>query len=261
MTTPLRTGAVAWRRWGSGPHLVMLHGGAGSWRHWARNIPALSQTHTVHVPDLPGLGDSDDIRIPVTDGLIGWAISEGIETLLPDRAPFDLVGFSFGAVVAGHVALAMKERLRSLTLVGAGALGLRRATIKMSKWRDEMDAGKVRDIHRKNLASLMIADPAHIDQLAVTIQQENGRRARLKSRSFTPQDALAKNLHALNCTNLHVIYGAKDAVVGPYMQERSALFKALLPVEHFMIIPDAGHWVAYEQPVAFNALLKRIVGY
>ncbi len=47
-----------WRRWGEGPPLVLLHGGAGSWTHWIRNIDALAADRTLWIPDLPGLGDS-----------------------------------------------------------------------------------------------------------------------------------------------------------------------------------------------------------
>src|SRR5258705_3698900 len=53
------TAKMTWRRWGSGRPVVLIHGGAGSWLHWIRNVEALSQSRTVWVPDLPGFGDSD----------------------------------------------------------------------------------------------------------------------------------------------------------------------------------------------------------
>ncbi|MBD9433559.1 hypothetical protein IB257_26775 [Achromobacter sp. ACM03] len=51
---------MAWREFGSGAPLVLLHGGHGSWLHWVRNIEALSQDHTLLIPDMPGYGDSGD---------------------------------------------------------------------------------------------------------------------------------------------------------------------------------------------------------
>jgi hypothetical protein len=49
---------MAVRRHGSGPDLVLFHGGMGSWRHWTRNIDALAARFTVHVLDHPSYGDS-----------------------------------------------------------------------------------------------------------------------------------------------------------------------------------------------------------
>jgi hypothetical protein len=48
---PFRGGHVAWRRFGTGPPLVLLRGGHGRWLHWARNIRAWAKQHTVWVPD------------------------------------------------------------------------------------------------------------------------------------------------------------------------------------------------------------------
>ena len=52
---------IVWRRWGSGPSLVLLHGGHGAWNHWVRNVIPLSQTHAVWAPDMPGYGESDEL--------------------------------------------------------------------------------------------------------------------------------------------------------------------------------------------------------
>ena len=44
---------------GSGPLIVLCHGGAGSHTHWTRNIDALSAHFRVRALDLPGYGESD----------------------------------------------------------------------------------------------------------------------------------------------------------------------------------------------------------
>ena len=35
-------GSLCWRGFGSGPPVILLHGGHGSWRHWVNNIEALA---------------------------------------------------------------------------------------------------------------------------------------------------------------------------------------------------------------------------
>ena len=53
--TPCGDGRMVWRSWGSGRPILLLHGGAGSWRHWIRTLPALSHRRVL-APDTPGLG-------------------------------------------------------------------------------------------------------------------------------------------------------------------------------------------------------------
>ena len=58
--TPCGNGRMVWRQWGEGLPVVIMHGGAGAWQHWIRNLEPLLQTgRSVWAPDLPGLGDSD----------------------------------------------------------------------------------------------------------------------------------------------------------------------------------------------------------
>src|SRR5215207_9849807 len=107
--TPCGDGAVVWREWGppgggAERPLVLFHGGSGSWRHWARNVGRLSADRRLLCPDLPGLGLSampPDAASPVP---IAAVVRAGLAQALGDGADYDLAGFSFGALIAGHVA-------------------------------------------------------------------------------------------------------------------------------------------------------------
>src|SRR5271165_857338 len=80
--TPCGDGTMVWRIWGSGPVVLLLHGGAGSWRHWVRNLDHLSLTHTVVAPDLPGLGDSARAPDPIDAISIGAIVTAGLEQVV-----------------------------------------------------------------------------------------------------------------------------------------------------------------------------------
>ena len=48
--TPCGNGSMVWRSWNNtaqAPVLVMLHGGAGSWQHWVRTIPAFTTRYQI----------------------------------------------------------------------------------------------------------------------------------------------------------------------------------------------------------------------
>jgi pimeloyl-ACP methyl ester carboxylesterase len=251
--TPCGDGRMVWRLWGQGPPLVLLHGGYGSWLHWIRTIPAFADRRTLCVPDLPGLGDSDEAAAPGGPPEIARAVADGLSALELPSAALDLVGFSFGGMIAGHVAAIRPVRM--LTLVGAGGLGLPRVPIVLAREEPGMTAGQRREVHRGNLALLMLHDPAAIDDLAIAMQADNVARARVKSRRFSGGSALADALATARPRFLNAVWGARDATVGPYMPEREAFFRALRPDGTFTVIPDAGHWVAYEAAEAFNAVL------
>jgi pimeloyl-ACP methyl ester carboxylesterase len=53
----------------------------------------------------------------------------------------------------------------------------------------------------------------------------------------------------------HVIWGAHDAAAGQYLEIRQRLFREARPDAEIRIIPDAGHWVAYEAAAQINAVL------
>ena len=257
--TPCGEGRMVWRAWGSGPPLVLLHGGYGSWRHWVRNIPHFQSTHRVFAPDTPGLGDSDEAPEATPEG-IGAVVAQGLAQIFAPDDEIDLVGFSFGALVAGHTAAQFPRELASLTLVGPGALGVTRANVMLNRSDVPMTEVERRDVNRANLAMLMIADPAKIDDLAIAIQEHNVGLARVKSRRFANSPSLAQALRQSRPARLNAIWGDKDAAADGYFAEREALLRDIRADVSFNLIPNAGHWVAYEAPEAFNHLLHTLLG-
>lgn len=254
--TPVGTGRMVWRVWNKdgGAPVMLLHGGSGSWRHWVKQIPWLAAQRMVIVPDLPGLGESDDPPEPQDPATIAGILVQGLKTFLPETATLDLVGFSFGAITSGHVARLLAPALRSVTICGAGALGTSRSPTHLVKVRDKTGAAKV-DAHRHNLAALMFADAGKIDALALEIQEINTNGARLRSRQYAPSDNLKSALAAATGVPVNAIWGERDAVAWPNIQERIDALHQARPDARVALVPGAGHWVAYEAPAETDALL------
>ena len=257
LESPCGEGRMVWRSWGEGPALVLLHGGAGSWRHWVRTVPAFGRDHRVLAPDLPGLGESADPPAPPDMPAVSAIVAAGIDRVLGPRAAYDLVGFSFGASVGGHVALRHAERVRSLTLVGAGGLVRPRTPMVLERVRDKTGEA-LAQAHRTNLERIMIADPARIDALATEIQDWNSRHARLDSPALIAKRPLAVSLPQLRVP-VNAIWGERDQLAYYTIEDRVAALRALCPAVLLRIIPVSGHWAAYEFADEFNTMLTEML--
>jgi len=253
--SPCGEGSMAWRQWGAGPPLVLLHGGYGSWTHWLRNIDALAQRYRVIAADLPGLGDSARPPAPITPEGLAAIIARGLDAVLPGRERFHLVGFSFGAMLGGFVAASRGAQLRSMTLVGSVSMGLRRAPMQPIEPPDpRMSREEFAALQRANLGILMFADPRRIDDLAVHLQCENVARARVRSQVFARKDLLGPVLPRIEAP-LGGIWGEYDATAYPWVEDRRGLLRRAQPEAFFAVVPGAGHWVMYEAADAFNRVL------
>ncbi|MFZ3237710.1 MAG: alpha/beta fold hydrolase [Stellaceae bacterium] len=256
--TPCGDGAMVWRIWGSGPPLVLLHGGYGSWTHWIRNVLPLSRSFCVVAPDLPGLGESATPPEPhVAEGL-AQIVVDGIDIVLPREERLHVAGFSFGGVLGGHVVARLGERVRAFTIVGSNGLGLVRQPTDLHRVPAGASAAEGLAVHRHNLAAMLIADPAKIDELAVYLQSQNAPRARVRSRRFSRADTLARALPLITA-RLDGIWGERDATAYPHLDERARTLRSFQPQARFEVIEGAGHWVQYEAADRFNPLLAGIV--
>jgi pimeloyl-ACP methyl ester carboxylesterase len=255
--TPCGDGTMVWRSWSAGPVLVLFHGGAGSWRHWAHNIDVLSREYQLLVPDLPGLGES--AFPPNGDDAMEVAriVAHGIDIVLGTETPYDVAGFSFGGTMATCVGAIHGARVRSVTIVGSSGVGPAGSAVELLKVRHLTGEERVAT-HRINLNRLMIADPAKIDALALTIQEWNTRHSRLKTPTLSRSGALPRALRQVTAS-VTGIWGERDAPANPRAAQRVAALRAMRPDADVRMIPGAGHWVAYEAPRRFNAMLLEML--
>jgi pimeloyl-ACP methyl ester carboxylesterase len=257
--TPCGDGHMIWHLWGDGPPLALLHGGYGSWTHWIRNVVPLSRAFTVAAPDLPGLGDSAAPPEPHTAEGLARIIVEGLDIVFRGQSGLHIAGFSFGGVLGGHVAAQLGDRVRTFTIVGSNGLGLVRQPTALRRLPEGASEAEALAVARHNLAALMIADRAKIDELALYIQAQNAPRGRVKSRRFSRADTLARALPLIKA-RIDGIWGERDATAYPHLDDRALALRNIQPGARFEVIPGAGHWVQYEAADKFNPLLADIAG-
>ncbi len=255
--TPCGDGTMVWRGWGGGPVVLLVHGGAGSWRHWARNLAALSRGYTVIAPDLPGLGQSARAPDPISAEAVAALVGRGLDQVIGAAAPIHVAGFSYGGVIAGLVAATAAERVRSLTLIGTGGLGPPNRAVELVRVRDRTGADRLA-AHRDNLLRMMLANPASVDALALEIQEQNTRQARLNSGFMWMSRALHDALPLVR-GHVHAFWREHEMPDRALLNVRIGLLRQARPDVEIEVIPHAGHWVFYEAAERFNAALLRIL--
>ena len=253
--TPCGDGQMIWHSWGEGEPIVLVHGGSGSWAHWARNIRALvDQGRKVWACDLPGCGESD--RPPVGedgDALPPW-IEEGAKALGLDT--FDLVGFSFGAMVSGFYAARYPQRVRKLVLVGAPALSDRPGPkIALKEWLRLPDGPQRADAFRHNLRLLMLANDSSIDDLSLELYVRCLKQDRLTKRRIARTDILLRTMPDISAP-VFATWGADDVLARGRFDVLEAGLRRAPNFRALKLIEGAGHWAQFEAPDAFDAMLR-----
>ena len=258
-TTPCGSGTMAWRRWGEGRPVVLLHGGSGSWKHWVRNIDVLRQRQQVWAADMPGFGESADPPSPPDFETMAAPITAGLRALLPGDGQFDLVGFSLGSHVSQYVAAAHGSRIRRLVLVNGHLVGefMQTPQQMLERWRDVTDESERLAIFRRNLETLMFADTANVDALAMHIYASDMECARTRPGKFLHlRDQTL--IRRLACP-IAAIAGALDPLGRPTPKAQTERLLEVQPSAQIRIIAGAGHWVAYEAADAFNLALEQVL--
>lgn len=249
---------MVWRSWGEGEPLVLLHGQSGSWRHWVRTIGPFAANRQVWCPDLAAMGDSD---LPPGAGDIedvASVLAQGLRDLPELDAPFDLVGFSLGGIVGALATRSADLRPRRFIVVGCTAIGLPMPRLRLRSWKGEADAARRLALQRENLGQLMLTPRGAADPLALGLYAHDLAHDRYAGRPVGTSTLLRDALGDIDAP-VAGIWGALDALVEERPERARAALQSVRPDLRFATVADAGHWVAFEQPAAFNAALQDLL--
>ena len=239
--------SVACRSWGAGPVVLLVHGASGCWTHWVRNIGRLSQRNRVVVPDLPGFGDSESLAGPPDAEDLADSLVQIVDAVIGAEAQLDIVGFSFGGIIAGLTAHQMGQRAQHLVVISAGGLGINARV-----------ASGPRGGPRDELTRFMFANPHTADETALGIHLDGQERTRFKTGSI-PSSTLLLDVIGQVTAELHVVYSDRDAFGGGDPSGRFDLILGSRPDAKCHTITNAGHWSPYEAPDQINTILTEVL--
>jgi pimeloyl-ACP methyl ester carboxylesterase len=249
---------ISFRIWGqSGPILVLLHGGYGSWMHFLKNVEELSKNFQVIVPDMPGFGESEPLpKVPNLDEY-AQTLVDALSSLT-NGSNYNIIGFSFGSAIGSHMIKFAGDSVNRLTLVGynrTGNMPFKRP--KMLSWRAAKTEEELNTAQRHNLFVMMIHKQEKIDDMAINVQTLNTRGAEVRSLEIVASHDLPNRI--LNISQpIDIIWGEFDVTLIKGIDDAQSRMKELIPDVKFHIIPNSGHWIQFEEYEKFNSTIEKI---
>ncbi len=234
-------------RGGEGPPLLYFHG-AGPIMSVQPFMELLAKDFDLIVPTHPGFGESEMPDWLEGMGDLGYFYQEFMAELGLEGV--HLGGTSLGGWLASEVALRSTERLKTLTLVGAGGIhveGVKRG--KSSEWGPEETLRQV--IYDQKLAEKMITkmpknqaeNPQHLKNRATV-------KILAKPPTFNPD--IQKWAHIIKIP-VHIIWGEADRLIPV---DFAPVYAALFDNVKVDIIPECGHLPYVEVPELYAEMFK-----
>ena len=236
---------------GQGPPLVFFHGPWGF--AWDLFLDSLAQSHTVYAPEHPGTTPGDPDAIKSLDDL--WDLVLYYYELFDQvglEAP-EVVGHSFGGMVAAEIAATNPRRVNRLVLLSP--LGLWRDDAPVKNWMSMPDE----DVAKA--AFYAPEGPVAKQVMALPEEPEAQMEARIR-RIWTlgctgkfiwpiPDKGLKKRLHRIVAPTL-VVWGHQDGIAPAVYAEE---FAGRIQGARAEIVEEAAHLPHLEQLTAVSSLV------
>lgn len=259
---------VQFRRAGSGPALVLVHGLLGYSFSWRSVIPILACQREVFALDMPGDGFSEcrsDLDCRLTGAahrLLSFLYAAGIQSC-------DLVGSSCGGATATLLAAMIPSRIRSLVLVSPANPWSKIGRKRLAALRNPVVsllfppvARAVRPLHGY-FVRRMWGDPRRITPetlrgyaLPLVRPGVFEHAIRIVRTWQGDMEDLRAALPRLASIPTLLVWGSRDRVVDPASAE---VLKQQIPGAQIAIMQGAGHLPYEESPEEFCRILQKFL--
>lgn len=245
---------IGFERVGTGPPIVLLHGGLSDRREWEPQLE-LADESTLVMWDAPGCGRSSDPPASFRMGDYAAVLARFVDVLGLERP--HVVGVSFGAALALELYRRAPSLARSLVLASpyagwAGSLPPEVVAARLAAGLESIERG-AGALAEALLPTLLSARaPREAVELQATMAA-GLRAAGIRPMLHAMAEADLRDVLETIAVPTLVLHGALD-VRAPAVVAH-ALADAI-PDSRLVTLPDAGHGCNLESPYAFNAALR-----
>ena len=251
---------IAWDVAGpaDGAAVLMINGLGAARQSWAVQVEALSQTYRVYTFDNRDVGETGAGEHPAPYAMTMFAKDSAALIEALEIGPVHVIGASMGGAIAQELMLLRPDLVRSAQIVCSWARSDRWLAELFGQWksmfREMGPLAWARNSWLWVFTHRWYRDPHHLETLvrdaATYPHPQSAEMFDRQSDAAIAFDARDR-LGAVDVP-VHVIVGAEDIFTPIRLSEEIA---AAIPGARLTVLPDAGHGMFWETPVAFNTAL------
>jgi pimeloyl-ACP methyl ester carboxylesterase len=254
---------ITYRAWGKPgqPGVVLVHGGAAHAGWWDHIAPFLAADHRVLAIDLSGHGSSAH---RTSYSLSTWADEVmAVADRESDARPV-IIGHSMGGFVAFTAALEHGKDVRGVAAIDSPVREMSPEARAWLRTNSALPPQKVRPDRETIVARFrtLPEDVAGLEYVRKHIAEQSVREVEGGwSWSFDPQIFLSSRMEpedlASAACEVALVRGERGMATTDITSSVAEILGGHVPVT---LVPDAGHHIMLDQPIALIALLQTLIG-
>jgi len=231
-------GAALWYAvFGSGPPVVLLHGGLANSNYWGHQVPALAQNHQVIVIDSRGHGRSTRSSAPYGYELMASDVVGVTDKLGVAKAA--IVGWSDGAIIGLALAMRHPERVDRLFAFAANA-----------------DPSAVKDVDKSPVFQQFVARAEKEYEVLSATPKDYKRFLEEISGMWSKQPKWTKTDLARITAPTWIVDADHDEAIE---RENTELMAGAIPRAGLLLQPEVSHFSMLQDPAQFTADVLRFL--
>jgi len=219
---------------GSGPPVVLLHGGLANSDYFGNQARALAQSYRVILVDSRGHGRSTRDQRPFGYDLMADDVVALLDTLKNDKAA--IVGWSDGAIIGLDLAMRHPERVTRVFAFGVNT--------SISGLKDDFEKNPT-------FAAFVARASQEYAQLSATPKQYADFHDQIGKMWEHEPNWTDEQLRKIR-TPVWVVDGEHDEGI---KREHTEYIAATIPGARLLILPDVSHFALLQDPSTFNSAI------